>query len=404
MKTWEAGLREWIQRHILALACLAVFALGVFVRYSFLPVLSRDLEVFNGPWLEALKGGDMTVALDPELEFDYSPLYLYLWTLAARVLGRFDTYLVLKCLSLAMEAFLTLMCVRLTFALTQSRERRFLSFVMLWLNPVLIWNVSAWGQTDPLYIGFCVLALTLLVTDRPQAGLCVLGVALAWKLQAVFLLPVFLYAWFCHPKRFSLLWFLALPAIWLGSGLPLVPLGFSPLYPVQIYLWQTQRYASQITYNYPNLYALMGFAMGRDGMVDGMISRCGTAMLLCLYGSLAVWLLRRRTVIRSRATFTLLAAWCALCAVFLLPSMHERYGLMGELLLLCWAVAQGGPRAFGYVVWGLLPTLSAYMQYLFKYPFFPLQLGGAMNLLLVMALTWELFRAVRAEAGTPQPA
>ena len=91
----------------------------------------------------------------------------------------------------------------------------------------------------------------------------------------------------------------------------------------------------------------------------------------------------------------LMGAWCVLCCVFFLPRMHERYGIVGEVLLLCWAVAVGKPRGFAYVLLGLLPTMSAYAEYMFRNPFFPLQLGGAMNMALLGLLTWELLRETR---------
>ena len=76
--------------------------------------------------------------------------------------------------------------------------------------------------------------------------------------------------------------------------------------------------------------------------------------------------------------------------------MHERYGMVGEVLLLCWALCLRRPRGFVYVILSVLPVMSAYAYYLFKASFFSLQLGGAMNLVLFLLLTWELVCALRA--------
>ena len=141
----------------------------------------------------------------------------------------------------------------------------------------------------------------------------------------------------------------------------------------------------------------MGEAVGQNTMVDGMISRTGMAMLIALLGGLAVWMMTRRISLEGKSFIVLLGAWCVITCVFFLPRMHERYAIVGELLLLCWAIALARPRGWIYLVWSVIPVLSAYAEYLLRKPFFPLQVGGAMNLLLVAALTWELVQSLKAQ-------
>lgn len=396
MMKWEQTLKEWIRKNALLFGYIAVAVLGLFLRYSYLPMLSADLEFMNSSWFEAIKAGGMGAVLDPQLQYTYSPLHLYVWTLAAKLFSSFNTQMVLKMVSFGMEAILLAACFLIILRLTKHSLYRFIGFAMLCLNPVLLWNVAGWGQTDAGFAGMCLLAVLLLMDEKPQWGLAALGVALAWKLQAIFILPLFMYAWFQHPKKFSLLWFLLVPAIWVGSGIPMVLVGASPLYAMEIYFGQTGMYA-EITYNAPNLYAIMGEAVGRKPMIDGMVSRTGMAMLIALLGGMAVWMMHRRIVLKDKPAIVLLGAWCVMVCVFFLPRMHERYAIVGELLLLCWAVWLAKPRGFIYVVWSVIPVLSAYAEYLLRYPFFPLQLGGVMNLILIAALTWETVQAIRTQ-------
>ena len=396
MMKWEESLKEWIRKNAVLFGYLAVAALGLFLRYSYLPMLSADLEFMNSSWFEAIKTGGMGAVLDPELLYTYSPLHLYVWTLAARLFGGFNTQMVLKMVSFGMEAVLLVSCFVLILRLTRSRLYRFIGFTMLSLNPILLWNVAGWGQTDAGFAGMCVLAVLLLVDEKPEWGLAALGVALAWKLQAIFILPLFMYAWFQSPKKFSILWFLLVPAIWVGSGVPMVTVGASPLYAFEIYFGQTGMY-TEITYNAPNLYAIMGNSIGKKPMIDGMMGRTGMAMVIALLGAMAVWMMHRRIELRDKQVVVLLGAWCVFVCMFFLPRMHERYAIVGEMLLLCWAVWLAKPRGFVYVAWSVIPTLSAYAEYLLREPFFPLQLGGVMNLILVMAITWEVVQAVRLQ-------
>lgn len=397
MMKWEEKLRAWLMEHVLWFGAAAVLLLGLFLRYTYLPLLAADLEFMNASWFEAIKAGGMAAVLEPSLQYTYSPLHLYLWTLAT--LLPWDTYTVLKLVSIAMEMLLCAACVVLLRTLLPKQNKKlgsFVGFTLLWLNPVLLWNAAGWGQTDASFALFCVLALWLLLKEKPAWALAALGVALAWKLQAIFLLPLFMMAYFCGKKRFSALWFLLVPGILVLSGVPMMLIGESPLFAVQVYLGQTDLY-SQITYNYPNIYALMGEAIGSKTMILGMFSRTGMALCIAALGGMAVWLITKKVTLQSRAT-VLLGAWCVLCCVFFLPRMHERYGIVGELLLLCWAVCLWKPRGFVYVLLGMLPVLSAYAEYMFRHPFFPLQWGAVLNLILLGLLTWEVLREVRVEA------
>lgn len=400
MMKWETKLRKWLTEHILLLAYVAVGLLGLFLRYSHLPMLAADLKFINTAWFEAIKAEGIAGILDPALEYNYSPLHLYIWRLAAALFGSFDTRLVLKAVSLVFELGLVVaFCGLLRVLLPQKEQRfqRFLGFTALWLSPVLIWNASGWGQTDVIYGGFAILAVLLLLKDKPVWGLACLGVSLAFKLQAMFLVPLFMMAYFCGRKRFSVLWFLLVPGILVISGFPMMLVGESPLFAVNTYLGQADQY-SQITYNYPNLYAIMGDALEVDQMTLGMHSRVGLAIGIAALGCVAAYMMSKHKLLDQPA-MVLLGAWCVLCCVFFLPRMHERYGIVGEILLLCWAVWLKKPRGLLYALLSIVPILSAYAQYLFQIPFFSLQLGGVMNLVLICLLSWEVVLALRALPG-----
>lgn len=399
---WEDGLRAWLMKHAVGLGYAAVALLGLFLRYSFQPLVVADVEFMNSSWYEAIKAGGIGAISDPSLQFTYSPLHIYWWWLFAKLLPAADTVAVLKATSTLMELALSAGCFALCRALLPGDKlkwRRFTAFAFICLNPILLLNGAGWGQTDASFALFCVLAVLLYLRGKPAWALAALGVALSWKLQAILLLPLFLILYFCGKKRFSLLWFLLVPAIWVVSGLPMALAGQSPLFAVNIYLGQTSLY-SELTYNFPNLYALMGEAgehIGAERALNGLFSRVGVALCVAAIGAMGVWLIARRAKLCD-AQVALLGAWCVLCCVFLLPRMHERYGLVGEMLLLCWAVWLGRPRGYAYVLAGALATVSAYSAYMFRYPFFPAQLGGVINLLLLCALTVEVVRSVRESA------
>lgn len=396
MIKWEARMKHSLCKNILWWGAVAVLLIGVFIRYSFVPLLVADMEFLNLNWYHAIKTNGMGGVLAPELQYNYSPLHLYLWGLVAALLPDAPNMETLKGISLLAESLLVVFACLLVWLLLPSRRKAlgtFICFSLLWLHPLLILNAAGWGQTDALMAAPSLLSVYLLLKRRHALSLAMLGVALAFKLQAIFLLPVFLFAYFCQKNTFSMLWFLLVPSIWVFTGIPMLLLGESPLYAVQCYLGQADLY-SHPTYNYPNLYALLGDALSNKQMIQGMVSRYGMALAITALGGMMVWMVAKKASFTSQGML-LLGSWCILVCTFFLPRMHERYGLVGEILLLCWAICLGKPRGFAYILLGLLPVLSAYCEYIFRYPIVSLQAGGVLNMVLLGLLTWELLRSVQ---------
>ena len=156
---------------------------------------------------------------------------------------------------------------------------------------------------------------------------------------------------------------------------------------------QTNSYSSA-TMNAPNLHALLGDAVKSPLLSKDLWEEYSIVLTVTALGGMAVWMIGKQVKI-DRQTALLLCAWSVLTCVFLLPHMHERYGIVGEVLLLLWAVLLWKPRGFAYVLLSLLPVVSAYCNYLLDAKIFSLQFGGALNLVLMIALTWELMRQGR---------
>lgn len=401
---WESKLQASLRKHLLWWAFAAVLLLGALIRYSFMPLMVADMEFFYQDWFNAIRTGGMAAVFAPELQWSYSALHLYIWTLTAALFPTADAMSVLKGVCLMMEGGMIAAALLLLWQ-GLPKERRafgmFAGFTLLWLCPVSVLNAAGWGQTDASYVALALLSLWLLLRDRPAWSMVAFGLAMGFKMQAVFLLPLLLLAWFLREKRFSLLWFLLIPAVWVATGVPMVLLGQSPLYAVTVYLGQTDLFV-KATFNSPNLFALMGDALGTKAAGLGMWQRYGLALAMAALGGMAVWMIRQNRKLTDRVML-LAGAWCVLCCVFFLPRMHERYCMAGEILLLVWAVALWKPRGFVMMLWGWLPTVSAYCEYMFRKPIFSLQVGGFMNLVLLGGLTWELVQAVKQCPPMPDP-
>lgn len=208
--------------------------------------------------------------------------------------------------------------------------------------------------------------------DRRQytAGLCLLGIAFAFKLHAVFALPIFLFVYFVR-REFSALRFAFVPLSMIGISLPAVLLGKRSILEIfTIYVNQTNSYQS-IAMNYPSVWLLL--CKSGDAAQYGYMKLptiCITVFVLVL---LMLWWLKKGYKTEGENLYMMAYLLTYTCVLFL-PSMHERYGFLYEVLAIILAVMI--PKMIPLCIGLICCTLSTYGSYLF---------GNAANLL---ALSW----------------
>ena len=331
-----AGLALWLlYRQGLGreklLAALLPIGLAVFLRALLLDYQSADYQMFLSQWAATFRenGGFAAVKLPIG---NYNAPYLY-FLAAISYLPVPDLYLI-KLFSILFDVILAWGGLRLVRHFTPGDENRpLLCFCLLLLLPTVVANGAFWGQCDALYGALVLHALASALERRPYASLALLGVAFSFKLQTVFVLP--LWGALVVLGRVPLRALLCFPAAYAATCVPALLLG-KPLGDILgVYLGQAGEYADYLNLNAPNLYAFLP----HDAQVDtASAARLGIAAALAL--ALAVisvlWLLRRRADDRVLLTASVLLA---IGVPFLLPHMHERYFFLADVLSLAWACA-----------------------------------------------------------------
>ena len=306
------------------LAALLPVGLALFLRALLLDYQSQDYQVFLSQWAAAFRdnGGFAAVKLPIG---NYNAPYLY-FLAAISYLPLPDLYLI-KLFSVLFDVVLAWGGFRLVGQLCPGdRDRPLLCFCVLLLLPTAVANGAFWGQCDALYGALVVHALACALEKRPCASLALLGVAFSFKLQTVFVLPLWgalvLLGW--APLR-ALLCF---PAAYAATCVPALLLG-KPLGDILgVYFGQAEEYADYLNLNAPNLYAFLP----HEAQVDtALAARLGiaAAFALALAVTALLWLRRRQADGRA---LLLAAVLLAVGVPFLLPHMHERYFFLADVL------------------------------------------------------------------------
>ena len=129
------------------------------------------------------------------------------------------------------------------------------AFAIIWLSPTTIMNGAFWGQCDYIYIAFIFISIWSMLREKYRLAFVFSGIAFAFKLQALFILPAYVIYYFCI-RKFPITRFLYIPLCYLIGGLPAILEGKSIKDTYGIYVTQSHGFG-QLSMNIPNIYRFL---------------------------------------------------------------------------------------------------------------------------------------------------
>lgn len=342
----HTGRKLPVWMHILLAVITGAVLLG---KISLLDYVSDDYDIFLSNWIYEYSQMGLKEGLGTYIGSDYSPPYLYLMQLISRMKDYPPQYLV-KAITMAFEVLLCTALMKLTSLRVKGEGAQLLTYHIASLLPTVVFNGAYWGQCDAIYAAFSLMAVYMGLTRRSARSMIFFGVALSFKLQTVFFLPVLLPLWL--RKDIKLRHLVLMPAAYMAMMIPALWGGKSLHHVLTVYTQQAGNY-NLITMNAPNLYQ---FLPGLDkDMLYNMFS--GMAMVLGFACVLAMCTLVSLHCDQLSVDATLLACLLMLGGVpFFLPKMHERYTFGADVLSLVLAVYAPGRRI-------LLPLCFGFASY-----------------------------------------
>ena len=221
--------------------------------------------------------------------------------------------------------------------------------VLVLFLPVTFLGSSYWKQCDSIYTFFTLAGLRSLLSNKPHKGMMMIGLALSFKLQAIFILPFCCYLYF-KKRNIPVLSFLWIPGIFLLSGLPAILFGRSV----------TSTYGAYLTQVHSSRFMSINSANFWSFVPDGL-DLYPAAIILCFSLLLAGYFFLYQHHQDEKDLLTL-ASWTVITCFMFLPAMHERYDYVGLILLyLC---AFGGHHLWISALLLHLISMLTYLQYL----------------------------------------
>lgn len=359
--------------------CALLLILAMALRAYVFDYRTGDYNDFLSRWVEFYRqnGGFRGLA---QSVGNYNLPYLY-FLAAFSYLDVPDLYLI-KLLSVFFDLVLAWGIARLVYIFNNNRTVIISAFFVTLFLPSVLLNGALWGQCDSIYAAFAVWSIVFALSDRPILSVISIALSFAFKLQAVFLMPVFLIYIFAKKIRWAHL--AIFPATYVVTALPAVICGRPFKDAILLYFNQAETVGSALNYNSPSVFAFIPW--GAD-VNEAVLTEIGIVAAFLFLFLLFVHCYIRRSSLDNRAL--LICSLIVVLAVpYLLPHMHDRYFFISDVLSIAFAFVL--PALSFVPVLVSFASLLGYHAYLKMRFLLPMSYGAAALLIALIALLLSL--------------
>lgn len=352
MEKYEVRLKNWALNNKLLFFNSIITITAVLMRISLLQFHSGDFDGFLHPWMLAIKENGGLLALNKQIG-DYNIMYQFLIALGS-YLPINDLWLY-KGLSVLFDFVLAIGVGMLVARLVSKNKKTHFSFAyaITLLLPTVVFDSALWAQCDSIYTAFIVFSLYFLLKEKYNLSFIFLGIAFAFKFQTIFILPFYLVLYFVNRKIYIYHYLIMVLVFWL-SGLPAFLAGRSLFSPFLIYMHQTNTY-QHLFMNFYNFTGLLGEKANSLEIYELLSKYFILLTVSILVVGLMIFIVKYQD---NPIVLLGMATWTVYTCVMFLPSIHERYSFVVDVLFIVLLFVDKS-----YVMVGVLEILNSFMAY-----------------------------------------
>ena len=375
-----------------------VTIISIVVRIRGLNVLSIDMK---GPllrWFYLIKnnGGLKALALNIG---DYNMPYLTIMALLTYI--PISPIIALKMVSIIFDYLLAFFSVRLIKEILKERYNikiGIIGYSVIILLPTVILNSSFWGQCDSIYVTFIVISLIYLIRERYIMSFVFLGISFSFKLQFIFVLPVYV-LYYLSKKKMHLKYFFVIPLVNIIMCIPAILFGKGILDCLKVYLNQTKEYNYSISLNFPGIYSLLFNARKEDNLVmlpNQWISKFMIVLVGIIFFSIALYVIIKNLKFNNYLIIET-TVWSVLICTCFLPYMHDRYAYIADVFSIMYCILYGKKKI--YVPIGIqISSLYTYLFFLYRINHVDIKFFSLINIIIISLLSISLFKHFKSNS------
>lgn len=368
---------------------LIIFAtvFGCSIRYALRNVVAGDYKMFFEPWVATLReAGGGFQGLSAEFEYvDYTTPYLLILSFIS-ICPFFNTLILMKMVSVFFDFVAAIAVGFIVYEMTDKKQSGYMAYAVMLFVPTIVANGAMWAQCDIIFTSFVMLSLLFMLKDKPCVSLIFYGIAFAFKLQTLFIAPLYVLLWV--KKKMKIQHFLWLPIMYFIGIIPSWIAGKNLWELLTVYLFQANGEMDiyKLSHKFPNVYQIIGTdSFLREYADAGIYFTLAVLMVLMYYIAQKNFTFTKDLIIRMGMFFVMVV-------VFFLPHMHERYGILADVLSVI--VAFSNPRKFYVPLIAVGCSFAGYTMYLAQQTVIPLSVYAILYAGLMIDLGIGIYKEI----------
>lgn len=360
---------------ILLFLVLTGFAL--IMRYALRNVVAGDYKMFFEPWVATLReAGGGIKGLSAEFEYvDYTTPYLTILSFIS-ICPFLNTLLLMKLVSIFFDFVAAFAVMAIVYDRTKNMTYGILGYGALLMVPTVLTNGAMWAQCDIIFTSFVLWSLYFMLKDKPAWSMAFYGIAFAFKLQTLFLAPLYVILWM--KGKVKLKHFLFLPLMYVIGMIPSLLAGKSFWELISVYFFQAngQMDIYALSHKFPNIYQLIG--------TDNFLFEYADAGIWVTLGALMIlmYCFARKQYEMNACLLLRMGMLLTMTVVFFLPHMHERYAILVDVMAIVYVFFDF--RKLYIPVLTILCSFAGYTVYLAQNNIIPMYVYTILFLLLML--------------------
>ncbi len=360
---------------ILLFLVLTGFAL--IMRYALRNVVAGDYKMFFEPWVATLReAGGGIKGLSAEFEYvDYTTPYLTILSFIS-ICPFLNTLLLMKLVSIFFDFVAAFAVMAIVYDRTKNMTYGILGYGALLMIPTVLTNGAMWAQCDIIFTSFVLWSLYFMLKDKPAWSMAFYGIAFAFKLQTLFLAPLYVILWM--KGKVKLKHFLFLPLMYVIGMIPSLLAGKSFWELISVYFFQAngQMDIYALSHKFPNIYQLIG--------TDSFLFEYADAGIWVTLGALMIlmYCFARKQYEMNACLLLRMGMLLTMTVVFFLPHMHERYAILVDVMAIVYVFFDS--RKLYIPVLTILCSFAGYTVYLAQNNIIPMYVYTILFLLLML--------------------
>ena len=379
---------NFVDKHTDIIYFSLIVIIAIIIRIIILKQSSGDYDLFLKPWFEELKDSGGLPGLAKNIG-NYSPPYMTILALLTYL--PIDSLTSIKIVSIIFDFISAIAIMKIVEELLKYKEYKrkismLLSGIYLFL-PTVFLNSAHWAQCDQIYTSFILISILFLLKNDFKKGIIFWAIAFSFKLQAIFIFPLYVLMYISDHKNIKFSYFLLIPVVVFLLSIPKVIYSHDLLVGFNTYFGQANSYSEYASLNFPNFYSIFLKTNVNSNLISNPnqdFNSVGILITFFILITIAFFVYTKKIKFDKKAIIDF-GLFSVLITTFFLPQMHERYLFVGDALGILYLVYNKEKYYIPITI--ELISLYGYMSFLFSLTPINISTMGIVFLIIIIIYT-----------------